>query len=143
MTEEPLAFVTSLEDASSDEIVREQFERAPDTAIFGALDHGLVGMLWFARESRTKLAHKALIWHVFVRKEFRGRGIAGDLLRAAIAHARSLSGLTALWLGVSETAPDARKLYERHGFQVWGIEPDCICADGQSARLYYMELRLE
>lgn len=37
----------------------------------------------------------------------------------------------------------ARRLYERHGFQVWGIEPDGIRAEGESARIDYMGLRLK
>jgi ribosomal protein S18 acetylase RimI-like enzyme len=145
VTEEPLAFVTSPEDefVSSVGAVREQLERAPDTVIFGAFEHDMVGMLWFAREARTKLSHKALIWRAFVRKEFRGRGIGGQLLQTAIAHARNLHGLAAIWLGVSDKSPDARRLYEKYGFRVWGIEPDCIRSDGESAQLYYMELRLE
>jgi GNAT superfamily N-acetyltransferase len=98
VTEEPLAFVTSPEDhfVSSVDAVREQLERAPDIVIFGAFEPDMVGMLWFEREARTKLSHQALIWRAFVRKEFRGRGIGGQLLQTAIAHARNLNGLAGL-----------------------------------------------
>lgn len=144
LTEEPLAFVASPEDdaASSVEAVAERLKGAPNTVVFGAFDPLIVGMLWFARESRAKLAHQALISNVFVCKEFRGRGVGGKLLEAAIAHARSLEGVEALWLGVSDKSPAALRLYERHGFSVWGLEPDGIRADGESAPMYYMELRL-
>jgi GNAT superfamily N-acetyltransferase len=145
VTEEPFAFVSSPEDdvVSSIDAVRQQLECAPDIAIFGAFEHDMVGMLWFARETRTKLSHQALIWRAFVRKEFRGRGIGRQLVQVAIAHARNLHGLATVWLGVSDRSTDARKLYEKCGFRVWGVEPDCIRFNGESAQLYYMALRLE
>src|SRR5690606_20358351 len=92
----------------------------PDTAVLGAFERDLVGMLWFAREVRVKLAHKGSIWRTFVRKEFRGQGVGTKLLQTAIAHARDLSDLEVIRLCVSDRSPDARKLYERHGFRVWG-----------------------
>lgn len=145
LMEEPLAFVTSPEDdsMSSLESIREGLRRSPNVAIFGAFDGCLVGMLWLAREPRKKLSHKALIWRAFVRKEFRGRGIGGQLLGVAISHARGLDGLAALRLGVSDRSPAAHRLYERYGFRVWGVEPDCIRSNGESAQLYWMTLPLD
>ena len=144
LIQEPLAFVTSVEDeiASPVEAVRKHLERTPEVAVFGAFDQRMVGMLWFAREPREKLAHKALIWRAFVRKECRGRGVGTQLLHAAIEYASTLKEVSALWLGVSERSPEARRLYERHGFRVWGVEPDCLRHGGESANLYYLELRL-
>jgi len=142
--EEPLAFVTSDGDSSvaSADVVRQELSRAPETVVFGAFDPSMVGMLWFARESRAKLSHKALLWRAFVHRDWRGRGLGAQLLQAAIDHARRLEGLTALRLGVSDRSTAARRLYERHGFKVWGVEPDCIRFGGESAELYYMTLQL-
>lgn len=143
--ETPLAFVTSPDDdfVSSTEDVCEHLDRDPDTVVFGAFDEDLVGMLWFAREDRAKVAHKALIWRTFVRKESRGRGIGERLLEVAINHGRTLNGLAAIWLCVSDKSSVARRLYEKHGFRAWGVEPDSFRADGESAQLYYMTLHLE
>jgi GNAT superfamily N-acetyltransferase len=143
--EEPLAFVTSPEDdfVSSTEIVRDYLERGPDMVVFGAFEDDMVGILWFAREERTKLAHKALIWRTFVRKESRGRGIGGKLLQTAIDHARRSKGLAAIRLCVSDKSPVARQLYEQYGFRIWGIEPDSFRADGESAQFCYMTLHLK
>ena len=145
LTEEPLAFVTSLDDesVSSIEVVRKDLERSPDNVVFGAFDGPLVGMLWFTRESRRKKSHKALIWRTFVLANSRGQGIGAQLIEAAIEHARTLDGVAALWLGVSEISSGARKLYERFGFRVWGTEPDSIRFNGESALLNYMMLELE
>lgn len=143
-TEEPLAFVSSVEDdyLSSTATVRDHLEGGPDTVVLGAVDIELVGMLWFNREKRKKLAHKALIWRTFVRKKARGHGVGGQLLQAAIDHARTLEGLDAIQLCVSDRSPAARKLYERHGFRIWGTEIDSFRDHGISARLHYMTLRL-
>ena len=45
-------------------------------------------------------------------------------------------------LTVSETAGEAKALYGRAGFQVWGVEPDALRHDGRSAREYHMALSL-
>lgn len=142
-TEEPLAFVSSVEDdyISSTKAVRDHLT-GPDTVVLGAFDDEMVGMLWFSREKRIKLAHKALIWRTFVRKEARGHSVGDKLLQAAIEHARALNGLDAIQLCVSDRSPVARKLYEKHGFQIWGTEPDSFRAHGISAELQYMTLKL-
>lgn len=143
LREEPFAFVTSPEDdVASFESLREYLSRRPDALVFGAFDPEMVGMLGISRENRRKLAHKALIWGVFVREEYRGHGVGEQLLSVAIDHARSVDGLKALRLGVSQRSAPARRLYERAGFRVWGIEPDCIQYGGESADLCYLELKL-
>ncbi len=142
---EPFAFVASREDdvASSEEAVRERLS-SPDSPVFGAFDdQKLIGMLGLARERRKKEAHKACIWGAFVREDYRKRGAGAQLLQAAIAHARTMEGLASIWLGVSERTPNAQRLYELAGFEVWGIEPDCIRVDGESARLYHLSLSLK
>lgn len=144
VTDAPLAFVTAIDDdiASSVALVREELARAPDTVVFGAFDDGMIGMLWFGRETRTKRRHKALIWRTFVQRPYRGCGVGRDLLQAAIAHAHTVKELTTLYLGVSGKSPNARRLYESFGFTVWGTEPDSIRHDGESTELYYMQLML-
>ena len=143
-TIDPLAFVSSVEDdyISSTESVCDHLKRGPNTVVLGAFDVELVGMLWFSREKRKKLAHKALIWRTFVKKKARGQKIGDKLLQAAIDHARALEGLDAIQLCVSDRSPVARQLYEKHGFRIWGTEPDSFRATGISAQLHYMTLQL-
>ncbi|MDT7787060.1 MAG: hypothetical protein QOF58_5479 [Pseudonocardiales bacterium] len=52
---------------------------------------------------------------MFVRKEFRGRGVASALLKAIEAEALKL-GVTALRLDVRDDLVEARNLYAKHGF---------------------------
>jgi GNAT superfamily N-acetyltransferase len=53
--------------------------------IFGAVEGGrVVGTLGLSKEERPKLAHKAVIWEMFVDGGKRGAGIGGQLLDMGI-----------------------------------------------------------
>jgi hypothetical protein len=41
------------------------------------------------------------------------------------------------------SSPEAQRLYERAGFQVWGTEPDALRHDGQAVVAHHMALHLE
>jgi len=120
LAESPLAFVSSPDDdfAASVETVREHLARAPHTVIFGAFAPGLVGALGMYRDRHVKSAHKTHIWGMYVLPVHRRRGLAARLL-------------------------EARRLYERAGFRVWGTEPDALRDGGRSVVEHHMALRLE
>jgi RimJ/RimL family protein N-acetyltransferase len=140
----PLAFASSPEDdvASSLELVREQLRRGPGSVTFGAFQPDLVGAVGVGRDRHLKAAHKVWVWGMYVAPEQRGKGIAAALLDAALLHARALPGVSWVQLGVSSAAPEARRLYERAGFQVWGEEEDALRHEGQAVVEYHMALRL-
>ena len=62
---------------------------------------------------------------------------------ATVDHARMLPGVSWLHLSVSSAADEARRLYERVGFRVWGTEPDALRDGGRSVVEHHMALRLE
>src|SRR5262245_20998325 len=144
LVDAPLAFGASPQDdfVSSPAAVREQLRRAPDWALFGALDGGLIGAVGVFRDRRIKAAHQAHVWGMYVVPAHRGRGIADALLQAAIGHARSLGGVAWVHLTVTSAATAARRLYERAGFQVWGTEPDALRYQGRAVMDYHMALDL-
>jgi len=43
---------------------------------------------------------------------------------------------------VTERAPEARRLYERAGFELWGTEPDALRHAGESVTEYHLALYL-
>jgi RimJ/RimL family protein N-acetyltransferase len=102
----------------------------------------LVGMLGLVRDRPLKAVHRVCIWGVFVDRRHRRRGVATDLLDAALSYARELEGVSSAYLSVSEKTPGAKRLYESVGFTVWGLEPDCIRVDGESAREYHLALSI-
>ena len=140
----PLTFASSPEDdaACSPDAVREQLRRGPDAVILGAFDPHLVGCVGLYRDRHVKSAHKMHLWGMYVAPERRGRGVGAALLTAAIAHARSVSGIAWVQLCVTSAATDARRLYERAGFVVWGTEPDALRQGGTSVVDHHMALRV-
>jgi len=60
----------------------------------------------------------AYIWDLFVRKEYRNRGIGTALLEDAFAYLKSI-GFDKVGLLVNYGNENARKLYEKHGFKLW------------------------
>jgi ribosomal protein S18 acetylase RimI-like enzyme len=144
LLDSPLAFLASPEDdlASSEAAVRELLKPSRESVVFGARTQGLVGMLGLSRANQRKAAHKVRLWGMFVLPTCRQRGVGMQLLDAAIGYARGLDGATSVHLSVSESAAVARHLYERAGFQTWGVEPDAIRFEEKSASERHMWLSL-
>ena len=142
LADSPLVFAASPDDdfVSSPQAVRDGIARAPDWIIFGAFDPELAGTVGVMRDRHRKMSHKVHVWGMYVLPEKRRRGIASSLLTAAISHARSLDGISAIHLGVTSAGDDARRLYERAGFKVWGTQPDALRDGGQSVSEYHMVL---
>jgi RimJ/RimL family protein N-acetyltransferase len=95
----------------------------------------LAGMTGIYRDSGIKMRHRATIWGVYVRPEWRGAGIADVLIEACVGWARDL-GLRLVTLSVVTTNAAAIRCYVRCGFSVYGMEPEVIYHDG----VYYDEL---
>jgi GNAT superfamily N-acetyltransferase len=87
------------------------------------------------RPEAPKFRHAAAINAVYVRPAWRGLDLAGVLIDACAAWAAG-QGLRALTLTVVTANAAAVRSYARHGFAVYGLEPDALCHDG----VYYDEL---
>lgn len=130
---DPLAFLTTADEFAARPLagVAERLAPKAGTVNLGAFLAGeLVGLLTLVREDAAILSHRVNIYGVSVAPFARGRGCGDALLRAAVAHARTWAGVTSLHLAVLHTQDRARRLYERHGFRVWGRQPDAVRRDG-------------
>lgn len=118
---EPATFGTALEEQrerSLDQVAKTLAE----TTVFGGFVAGeLVAMAGFSRMKPLRERHKGTVWSMYVRASARGLGLGGRLLEAVIAHART--EVEILNLVVVSTNQAAVALYERYGFQRWGLEP--------------------
>jgi ribosomal protein S18 acetylase RimI-like enzyme len=141
---EPLAFAASPADdvALVPESVR-GFLNQPDVqAVFGCFDdRTLVGMIGVFKLAKAKQQHKATIWGLYVQPRARRRGLARSLLNAALAQAQEWA-VDQVHLGVSETAPAAKALYESAGFRAWGREPRALQWAGRVVDEYHLVLEL-
>lgn len=134
LSSDALAFVTTAAEFAARSLEQVAVQIAPrDHAVtFGAFLHGeLAGILSLARETRPSIRHRADLYGVGVLPQARGQGCGDALIRAAIAQAQAWEGVTIINLAVTETQLAARRLYERHGFTVWGTQPDAVRHSGK------------
>lgn len=98
---------------------------------FGAFDGGaLVGTVALEFSAKPKTRHKALLVAMFVHDSHRGTGVARQLVEAAIAQCRRRGDIRLLQLEVTDGNLPAQRLYQRLGFQAWGVEPLAVLTPG-------------
>lgn len=100
----------------------------------------LIGTAALEFSPRLKLRHKAALIAMYVSPPARGAGVGRGLVSAVLQHAHSIPHLHLVQLTVTADNHAARALYERNGFQLWGIEPDAVRHAGTSwakAHLYF------
>lgn len=112
-------------------------------AIFGAFYEGvLVGTIGIFSDLRLKSGHKAMIWGMYVRSEHRGQGLGKQLVQQAIEHAKLKMKAEAVYLSVESSNDDAKNIYLKCGFKVWGREPKSLYVNGRFHDEDYMFLNL-
>ena len=94
----------------------------------------LVGMTGIRQGESPKTNHSAIIWGVYVRPEWRGLHLGGELIETCMEWARARQ-VEILKLGVVTTNMSAVRCYERCGFTTYGTEPRGILYEGK----YYDE----
>lgn len=130
----PEAFGASWEQESARPISFFANRLASHAVFAGKLAEGLAGMAGLMTNGSAKLAHKAVLWGMFVRDEARGSGLAEALVHAVIGEAAARA--EELRLSVVATNEAAIRLYRRCGFQEYGCEPRALKVAGR----YYDEV---
>ena len=104
--------------------------------------HGdtLVGIAGLTRLRGVKTRHKALLWGMYLRAEFRGQGGADMLMSAILDHARGRVEIVTL-TAMSDNAR-ALAFYRRWGFVAYGVEPAAVKFGGAYFNETLMCLRL-
>lgn len=88
---------------------------------------GIVGVY---RERPRQVAHKAIIWGMYVAPEFRRRGVARALIARAVAHATESMQVRSIKLSVNARNAAAKALYQSMGFETYGTERGFMLVDG-------------
>ncbi|UVO31120.1 GNAT family N-acetyltransferase [Bradyrhizobium arachidis] len=105
-------------------------ERLATSEVFGAfIGQRLVGVAGFRRQDGTKIAHKAVLWGMYVQPTARGAGVGKSLVEAVVAHAAPRVEQLQLTV-VSENA-SALRLYESAGFVAYGREVQGLKQNGR------------
>lgn len=102
----------------------------------------LVGAAGLNPATRRNEAHKAEIFGVAVHEDWQGKGLGEALLKAMIKEARGLRGLRQLSLSVTDADSAAVRLYQRLGFETYGVEPRATIVNGKALDKRLMLLRL-
>jgi ribosomal protein S18 acetylase RimI-like enzyme len=101
----------------------------------------LAGLTVVSLKQRMKHAHNADIGAVYVREDFRRRGVAQTLMQSAMEHVRAMGAMSAT-LTVTADNIAARKLYEQFGFAVCGQLERELNVDGSFSDELLMRARI-
>ncbi|WP_323190566.1 GNAT family N-acetyltransferase [Halostella sp. PRR32] len=96
-------------------------EDEPDCVTVAALDGGLVGYAFVLPERLAMIWDAAVLNEIYVAPEYRGSGVADDLIAAAIGTARDQDlPLDRIVLDVDPKNDRAQAFYDNYGFEPWG-----------------------
>jgi ribosomal protein S18 acetylase RimI-like enzyme len=133
LAECPTAFAASLEEEQHTplSVVGENLRGHRKRCMLGAfVDARLVGIVGVQQEQPRKLAHKALIWGMYVDPAARRHGVGHALLTEALARAAQMAGVCQVNLGVNAANSAAVALYQRMGFTSFGLERGFMMLEG-------------
>ncbi|MBK7080479.1 MAG: GNAT family N-acetyltransferase [Betaproteobacteria bacterium] len=106
-------------------------DQRPAELVLGAFHAGeLAGVAGLSFEAREKARHKATLFGLYVRPESRHLGLGRQLVEAALAQAGARPGVRLVQLTVTQGNDDAHRLYARHGFVDFGLEPLAVAVGG-------------
>ena len=96
--------------------------------IFGAfINHELIACAGFYKMNSLKTKHRGVIWGVYTQPEQRLKGASNSLIEAIIIHAKE--HVIQIHLTCVTTNLGAIKLYQKHGFLIYGTEPRSLKID--------------
>jgi RimJ/RimL family protein N-acetyltransferase len=127
----PLTFAEELDHALARSVADHAaaLSREGETSTFGAFfGGGLIGIASLTPK-RAPCAHIAKLSSVFVGEGHRQAGVAAGLVAAAEAAARD-RGVSRITLAVAIGNEAARRLYERLGYIIYGVEPCAMRLNG-------------
>jgi len=133
VADSPLAIYPTYDEEANrrPEEIQDRIAESPTQVVFGAFDGGtlaaIAGLRW---DPLVQVAHKAVLWGVFVHPDWRRGGLARRLLRELFAYART-RGVTQVKLSVNVENEKAAALYRSLGFEVYGREPRAMRVDGR------------
>jgi ribosomal protein S18 acetylase RimI-like enzyme len=114
----------------------------PDSFTLGILtdNNNLAGVVSFQREGQTrqKIRHKGLLFRMYVAAEHSGRGYGRALLDELIRRVRAQTDIEQINLTVVETNINAKRQYEKLGFQTFSVELNALKDTG----VYYDEVQM-
>src|SRR5699024_12670781 len=135
---EPSAFATTYEEKknASDDSYKERLKHTDTQFTVGAFDGStLVCVASFLRHSIPKMKHKGMLLSMFCKPDYRGTGIANELVQYFITEVKKLNDIETLLLMVLSENERAKTIYRRFGCVKYRTEPRAYV----DAARYYTE----
>lgn len=135
----PEAFGASFEEEVSQSL-EQTIVRLNGTTVLGGFDAegALKGIVGLYQGTAPKLKHTVTIWGMYVSPDSRGMGLAKDLLKMAVAEART--DCQSIRLSVATSNDAAIRLYEHVGFKTWATDAKALYVNGVFVDEYLMRL---
>jgi GNAT superfamily N-acetyltransferase len=117
----PYAYGSTFELESAEPL--DFFERRLETSeiLLGSIGDAPMGMARLSIPTFVTERHKGMLTGMYVRAAAEGSGLAAALLEAIVERARGRVIL--IELRVVTANERARRLYERHSFEIYGVDP--------------------
>jgi ribosomal protein S18 acetylase RimI-like enzyme len=141
---EPAAYSSSFEEtlARSDEHWQQRLASDHSVHLLARAQSRPIGMVGGYLGSDEGDESVAVVFGMYVAREYRGQGIGRSLLSSLIDRLSAFPQICTIRLGVTETQDPARALYESMGFQVIGKTEEGIVVDDRQVDELIMELRV-
>lgn len=139
---DPSAFATTYEKELSlpDDKFKERLKHTATRFVVGAFDGSkLVCIASFVRHSGPKMKHKGMLLAMFCKPDYRGTGIAKELVHHFLTEVKKQTDIETLLLMVLSDNERAKTFYTHFGFIKYGTEPRALY-DGE--RYYDEDLML-
>ena len=101
-----------------------------------------IGLLGIIFESSTRVAHITDIISVYLKEEYRGRGISSQLMNEALEIIKARKTARKVKLHVTTNQLPAVNLYKKFGFRIVGELQKEMNVNGKHYNSYVMELLL-
>ncbi len=120
----PAAFQATYETAAK--LPLESFaQRLEHYALFGGFRDGeLCGFVGFQPLKNPRIAHKGILWGMYVKEKARGTGLADAMIVAVLEYAGQ--HVEQVILSVIAENAHARHFYKKMGFERYGMEPRAL-----------------
>src|SRR5215813_5064315 len=132
----PHAYGSTVEVEGAEPLAYFEQRLASMEVLLGSIRDQPMGIVRLSIPTFVTERHKCMLTGMYVRAAARGTGLASGLVDAVVERARGRVIL--IELSVVTTNERARRLYERHGFEIYGIDP-CALKHGD---LYFDEYQM-
>ncbi|MFE4812655.1 GNAT family N-acetyltransferase [Peribacillus simplex] len=95
--------------------IRRLLENERETIIVAEINGEVIGWIGFQSENRKRMSHKGS-FGMMIRKDYRGKGIGKELIKALLEWAEANPFIEKVSLGVFSTNQRAISLYKKMGF---------------------------